>query len=89
MADTNNDKLLIRLHVYDTEMAVNVLRSDEALYYKDKKSDKELLYMAMIDIALRHEREMQRNDTQPYDKIMSDLTREIEDALDDKIDENK
>ena len=41
--------------------------------------------MAMIDIALRHEREMQRNDTQPYDKIMSDLTREIEDALDDKI----
>ena len=45
--------------------------------------------MAMIDIALRHEREMQRNDTQPYDKIMSDLTREIEDALDDKIDENK
>ena len=60
-----------------------------AAYYKDKKSDKELLYMAMIDIALRHEREMQRNDTQPYDKIMSDLTREIEDALDDKIDENK
>ena len=43
----------------------------------------------MIDIALRHEREMQRNDTQPYDKIMSDLTRESEDALDDKIDENK
>ena len=32
MADTNNDKLLIRLHVYDTEMAVSVLRSDEALY---------------------------------------------------------
>lgn len=106
MADTNNDKLLIRLHVYDTEMAVNVLRSDEALYrnaailitdtinsyaayYKEKKSDKELLYMAMIDIALRHERELQRNDTQPYGKIMSDLTREIEEALDDKKEQNK
>ena len=70
MANDNNDKLLIRLHVYDTEMSVNVPRSDEALYrnaailitdtvnsyasfYKGRKSDKELLYMAMIDIALR------------------------------------
>ena len=32
MANDNNDKLLIRLHVYDTEMSVNVPRSDEALY---------------------------------------------------------
>ena len=99
MADAKNDKLLIRLHVYDTEMSVNVPRADEALYrnaailitdtinsyaayYKGKKTDKDLMYMAMIDIALRHERELRRNDTAPYDKVMADLTREIEDALD-------
>ena len=32
MAEMDKDKLLIRLHVYDTEMAVNIPREDEALY---------------------------------------------------------
>lgn len=101
MADANSDKLMIRLHVYDTEMAVNVLRKDEALYrnaailitdtinsyasyYKDKKSDKELMYMAMIDIALRHERECMRNDTAPFSQAIEKLTSEIEVALGEK-----
>ena len=93
-----SEKLLIRLHVYDTEMAVNVPREDEALYrnaailitetvnsyasfYKGRKSDKELLYMAMIDITLKLERESKRNDTQPFSDIMKKLTSEIEGVL--------
>ena len=98
MANDNNDKLLIRLHVYDTEMSVNVPRSDEALYrnaailitdtvnsyasfYKGRKSDKEILYMALIDVALRFEKESDKNDTQPYNDILDKLTAEIEDTL--------
>ena len=98
MAGEISEKLLIRLHVYDTEMAVNVPREDEALYrnaailitetvnsyasfYKGRKSDKELLYMAMIDIALKLERESKRNDTQPFSDIMKKLTSEIEGVL--------
>lgn len=98
MAGEISEKLLIRLHVYDTEMAVNVPREDEALYrnaailitetvnsyasfYKGRKSDKELLYMAMIDITLKLERESKRNDTQPFSDIMKKLTSEIEGVL--------
>ena len=32
MAEDNKDKLHIRLHVYDTEMSVNVVREDEKMY---------------------------------------------------------
>ena len=98
MAEINKDKLLIRLHVYDTEMAVNIPREDEAMYrnaailitdtvnsyasyYKERKSNKELLYMAMIDIALRYEREAKRNDTAPYSEILKRLTSEIEETI--------
>lgn len=98
MAEINKDKLLIRLHVYDTEMAVNIPREDEAMYrnaailitdtvnsyasyYKERKSNKELLYMAMIDIALRYEREAKRNDTAPYSEILKRLTSEIEEVI--------
>ncbi len=98
MAEENNEKLRIRLHVYDTEIPVNVRPEDEPLYrdaatlitntvnayasrYKGTKNDKELLYMAIIDIALRFQMELTRNDTQPYNDMLSKLTSEIEDAL--------
>lgn len=98
MADDNSDKLHIRLHVYDTDIAVNVLREDEAKYraaaklisekinayaqiYNGRKSEKELHYMALIDIALMYERERFRNDTNPFVDSISKLTTEIEDAL--------
>ena len=62
MAD---DKLHIRLHVYDTELSVNIPREDEeyyraasklitdtvntySTYFKGKKSDKDILYMACL-----------------------------------------
>ena len=92
------EKLHIRLHVYDTELSVNVLREDEEYYrkaatlitdtvntyasvFKGRKSDKDLLYMALIDIALRYEKEAKRNDTVPFTDILGKLTAEIEDAL--------
>lgn len=67
MAD---DKLHIRLHVYDAELSVNVPREDEEYYrsaaklitdtintystlFKGKKGDKDIIYMAMLDIALQ------------------------------------
>ncbi|MBO4660928.1 MAG: cell division protein ZapA [Prevotella sp.] len=91
-------KLHIHLHLYDTDLSVNVPREDE-VYYRDaatlitevvntyanlfrgRKSDKEVLYMALLDIALRYQKEKDRNDTEPFHNILSKLTSEIEDAL--------
>ncbi|MCD8211175.1 MAG: cell division protein ZapA [Prevotella sp.] len=52
--------------------------------YKKTKSDKEILYMAMIDIALQFELLKQNKDTEPYDNILKKITTEIEEALDKK-----
>ena len=92
------DKLQIRLHVYDTDLTVRIQREDEEYYrksaklideivnsyakiFKGRKSDKEILYMALIDVALRFEKESDKNDTQPYNDILDKLTAEIEDTL--------
>ena len=96
-----SEKLHIRLHVYDMDIAVNINREDEELYrnaaklitgtvndyakiYKDGKTVKDLLYMALIDIALRYMRESKRNDTAPISNILDKLTSEIDDALKEK-----
>ena len=98
MVDQTQDKLQIRLHVYDTDLSVRIQREDEEYYrksakliddivnsytkiYKGRKSDKEILYMALLDVALRYEKEEGKNDTQPYNEILEKLTAEIEDAL--------
>lgn len=98
MAEDKNEKLRIRLHVYDTDIPVNVRPEDEPLYrdaaslitqtvntyasrYKGPKNEKELLYMALIEIALRYEMEVKRNDTEPYRDVMDKLISEIESAL--------
>ena len=98
MVDQTQDKLQIRLHVYDTDLSVRIPREDEEYYrksakliddivnsytkiYKGLKSDKEILYMALLDVALRYEKEEGKNDTQPYNEILEKLTAEIEDAL--------
>lgn len=98
MVDQTQDKLQIRLHVYDTDLSVRIPREDEEYYrksakliddivnsytkiYKGRKSDKEILYMALLDVALRYEKEEGKNDTQPYNEIFEKLTAEIEDAL--------
>lgn len=98
MAEENNEKLRIRLHVYDTDIPVNVRPEDEPLYrdaamlitntvnayasrYKGPNNEKELLYMALIEIALRYEIEAKRNDTKPFIDILGKLTSEIEEVV--------
>lgn len=49
--------------------------------FKGKKSDKEILYMALIDIAYNYELQKSRNDTAPVNDILSKITSEIEEAL--------
>lgn len=98
MAEQEQEKLTIRLHIYDTDLTVNIPREDEACYrkagklineiintyakiFKGRKSDKEILYMSLIDIALRYEKEADRNDTAPFLDVLTKLTTEIEDVL--------
>lgn len=52
--------------------------------YKGRKGDKEIIYYAMIDLGLRLQRELMRNDTKPYDDILAQLTSEIEIELKQK-----
>lgn len=49
--------------------------------FKENKKPKEIMYYAMIDLGLRLERELRRNDTKPYDDVMRQLTKEIEEEL--------
>lgn len=49
-----------------------------------KRGTIEILYMALVDIALKYEKEAKRNDTKPFHDILTTLTKEIEDALGDK-----
>lgn len=50
-------------------------------HFKGQKSDKDILYMSLIDIALRYERESSRNDVSPVNDILAKLTSEVETAL--------
>jgi cell division protein ZapA len=52
-----------------------------AQVYKGRKSDHTIALMTLIEIALRYERERAKNNTAPYDNILSQLTSEIEEAL--------
>ena len=81
MAEENKEKLNIRLHVYDEEIAMVLHnRADEEYYraaaklisdrygayaqaYKGRKSDHTIALMTLIEIALRYEKEMIKNDT--------------------------
>ena len=51
--------------------------------YKGKKGEHTIALMTLIDIALMYERERGKNDTAPFKDILSKLTSEIEEALDD------
>jgi len=49
--------------------------------FMNKRSEKEILFMAMIDIALRYKKEMSSNSASVYDNILSSLSKEIERIL--------
>lgn len=71
------DEYLYREAAKDINDAVNAYSE----VFKGKKSDKEILYMALIDIAYNYEVEKSRNDTTPINNTLSKITSEIEDAL--------
>jgi cell division protein ZapA len=49
--------------------------------YRGRKSEHIIALMALIDIALLYQREHVKNDTAPFENILSKLTSEIEEAL--------
>ncbi len=101
MPEQNQDRLHIRLHVYDDDIEVVVARAEEEYYraaakliterynayaqaYKGRKSDHTIALMTLVDIALMYQKERTHNDTSPYDNVLAKLTREIEEALDER-----
>ena len=49
--------------------------------FKGKKADKEIIYFAMIDIALKCVTEEKRNDVAPLTDVLTRLSSEIAEAL--------
>lgn len=68
------------LYRKDAEL-INELLNVYFSNFKGSKSDKEIIYFAMIDLGLRLQKAYQRNDTKPYSDILSKLTSEIEAEL--------
>ena len=68
------------LYRRDAEL-INELLNVYYSNFKGSKSDKEIIYFAMIDLGLRLQKANQRNDTKPYDDILSKLTSEVEAVL--------
>ena len=96
------EKLRIRLHMYETDLMVNVPQEKEPYYraaakqvtetvntyakiYQGKKTHNDILYMAMLDLALRSNKLAAQNATQPFTDLISKLTQEIEEAMEDKV----
>lgn len=50
-------------------------------HYKGQKPDKEIIYYAMIDIAIRCVSEVKRNDVSPITDVLSELSAEIAEVL--------
>ena len=57
------------------KLVTDIVNSYSAVF-KGRKSDKEILYMALID-----EKESRRHDAMPFNDILGKLTSEIEEAL--------
>lgn len=50
-------------------------------YFKGQRADKEIIYYAMIDIALKYVMETKRNDMEPVTTILDELSAEIQKAM--------
>lgn len=96
------EKLRIRLHLYETDLMVNVPREEEQYYraaakqvtetvntyakiYQGKKTHNDVMYMAMLDLALRSNKLAALNDTQPFMELIAKLTQEIEEVMPDNV----
>ena len=96
------EKLRIKLHLYETDLMVNVPREEEQYYraaakqvtetvntyakiYQGKKTHNDVMYMALLDLALRSIKLAALNDTQPFMELIAKLTQEIEEVMPDKV----
>lgn len=96
------EKLRIKLHLYETDLMVNVPREEEQYYraaakqvtetvntyakiYQGKKTHNDVMYMAMLELALRSNKLAALNDTQPFMELIAKLTQEIEEVMPDKV----
>lgn len=96
------EKLRIKLHLYETDLMVNVPREEEQYYraaakqvtetvntyakiYQGKKTHNDVMYMAMLDLALRSNKLAALNDTQPFMELITKLTQEIEEVMPGKV----
>lgn len=96
------EKLRIKLHLYETDLMVNVPREEEQYYraaakqvtetvntyakiYQGKKTHNDVMYMAMLDLALRSNKLAALDDTQPFMELIAKLTQEIEEVMPDKV----
>lgn len=96
------EKLRIKLHLYEADLMVNVPREEEQYYraaakqvtetvntyakiYQGKKTHNDVMYMAMLDLALRSNKLAALNDTQPFMELIAKLTQEIEEVMPDKV----
>lgn len=96
------EKLRIKLHLYETDLMVNVPREEEQYYraaakqvtetvntyakiYQGKKTHNDVMYMAMLDLALCSNKLAALNDTQPFMELIAKLTQEIEEVMPDKV----
>ena len=52
-----------------------------AKQFRNQRTEKDILYMALIDIALQLEFQEKRNDTKPYNDIIVKLTEEMKEML--------
>ena len=85
----NVGDMVIPMRVFPEEeetyrMAASLVKSTVTYYNsraQGKKSPTEVLYYALIDIALKFELEAQRNDTAPFRNMLTALTDEINEAL--------
>ena len=50
-------------------------------YFKGQRADKDIIYYAMIDIALKYVMETKRNDMEPVTTILDELSAEIQKAM--------
>lgn len=97
-----DDKLRIRLHMYEVDLSVNIPREEEQYYraaakqvtetvntyaqiYSGKKTHNDIMYMSMLDLALRSTKLAAKNDTQPFTDVIAKLTQEIEEAMADQV----
>ena len=55
-----------------------------AKLFKGRKGDHTIALMTLIDVALQYQREHSRNDTAPYDEVLSQLSAEIDEVISKK-----